>query len=134
MPQAAVVSFAFPLALLFLLASQCISAFTSTFHLSPTTDIMNVDQVYITHPTNAQEASRFQAEQVPVALGFPTATGHLTPPATAPAADSKSSFASSTHVAIPHTPAATPAATTLITAGAAAAPPTGVSGIVPTLQ
>lgn len=86
---------------------------------------------YITHPSTAQEASRFhQQQQAPSSLSFPNAAGHLTTPSSEKDASQKGGFAngqaSQQDGAVPNTPAATPGAN----AGAGG----NVSGIVPTLQ
>lgn len=90
-----------------------------------------MENPYITHPSTAQEASRFhQQQQAPSSLSFPNGGGHLTPPSSEKDASQKGGFAngqaSQQNGAGPNTPAATPGAN----AGAGA----GVSGIVPTLQ
>ena len=91
-----------------------------------------MENPYITHPSTAQEASRFhQQQQAPSSLSFPNGAGHLTPPSSEKDALQKGGMvngqASQQNGAQPNTPAATPGAN-------AAAGGGGVSGIVPTLQ
>jgi len=93
---------------------------------------MDTTTPYITHPSNAQEASRFhQQQQAPSSLSFPAPGGHLTPPSSEKDASQKGSFVngqtSQQNGAVPNTPAATPGVGTV--AGSS-----NVSGIIPTLQ
>jgi len=97
---------------------------------------------YISHPSTAQEASRFQQQQLPASASFPNGAGHLTPPSGDKDASQRvavtngqangqvngqtNGASSQSNGVAPSTPAATP--------GANAVGATGASGIVPTLQ
>ena len=86
---------------------------------------------YITHPSTAQQAHAFTAQQqAPSSLSYPNGAGHLTPPMSDKDGSQSQQKAGGSangqagNGVVPNTPAATPGA------GAGA----GVSGIVPTLQ
>jgi transcription initiation factor TFIID TATA-box-binding protein len=85
---------------------------------------------YITHPSTAQQAQAFTAQQqAPSSLSYPNGAGHLTPPMSDKDGSQSQQKAGAANGqagngVVPNTPAATPGA------GAGA----GVSGIVPTLQ
>ncbi|CAG8983648.1 hypothetical protein HYALB_00004079 [Hymenoscyphus albidus] len=84
-----------------------------------------MDQIQ-THPTNAAAAKTFIA---PGSLSFPGGAGELTPPSDGQVQKDHQQQVAQGHVGnevAPATPAATP--------GTSANAPTGVSGIVPTLQ
>lgn len=87
---------------------------------------------YITHPSTAQQAREFTAQQQPgpASLSFPSGAGHPTPPSSEKDGQQKNGVVKVQTTGgnvpqAPNSPAATPAA------GGATS---GVSGIVPTLQ
>ena len=88
-----------------------------------------MENPYITHPSNAQQARDFQAQQVPTSY---SGGASLTPPSSEKDGQSqqKNGFVNGQQTGGVPQQAATPAQTP----GAGAAGGAGVSGIVPTLQ